>query len=420
MELNLFDGGELTKALDFVFSARKYDGLELADVCAKYQELGFVAIHQSDLAVYKRCRRKWAFSSPFRLHLQKITMNTTYLWFGSGIHFALEDYFGYNVYGTPQEAFEAYYKAHRPEKLPNDVNSLRDLAKLMLDYFVSCYEKKKIKVYDKFGRTDRDLSEFETVYINDVPLLEVPFTLQLPEASDAAGIPIVVHGTFDRIVRDRAGKYYVLDWKTAKSTDVLKLLNDPQVTMYMWAGEDFLDIDLEGMLYVQLSKSVPHPPAKLKNGSFSQAANQNTTFDLYIEALEKEFGKVPSEYEPFLDKLFQKEKEEGDAYISCVLAERNVHQKDAWHQHLKDQVMEMIDPYLALYPNPTKDCSWDCDFRATCQLMDTDGDFAFTIGNTYETRTETAKTEKKDWRDVLKYDEGRKVLTHVDYSNSKW
>ena len=46
------------------------------------------SIHTSDRITFKRCRRKWDFSSPLRQHLAPQGGVVTPLWFGTGFHFA--------------------------------------------------------------------------------------------------------------------------------------------------------------------------------------------------------------------------------------------------------------------------------------------------------------------------------------------
>ena len=39
-----------------------------------------------------------------------------------------------------------------------------------------------------------------------------------------------------------------------------------------------------------------------------------------------------------------------------------------------------------LYPNPTRDCTWDCDFKDVCPLVDDGSDYAHIIETAYEVR----------------------------------
>lgn len=63
-----------------------------------------IPIHTSDRGTFKMCRRKWAWSSPSRLNL--VARADQYgieknLWFGTGIHYALERYYNQSLKEDP-------------------------------------------------------------------------------------------------------------------------------------------------------------------------------------------------------------------------------------------------------------------------------------------------------------------------------
>lgn len=63
-----------------------------------------IPIHTSDRANFKDCRRKWSWSSPARRNLMPKTMVHGVrepLWFGTGIHYALERYYNPQLHEDP-------------------------------------------------------------------------------------------------------------------------------------------------------------------------------------------------------------------------------------------------------------------------------------------------------------------------------
>lgn len=72
-----------------------------------------IPIHSSDRAAFKFCRRQWAWSSPTRLNLipradvQGIEKN---LWFGTGIHYALEQFYNPVLRRDPAEAWLSWFE----------------------------------------------------------------------------------------------------------------------------------------------------------------------------------------------------------------------------------------------------------------------------------------------------------------------
>src|SRR6187431_1672011 len=71
-----------------------------------------IPIHASDVSAYKRCRRYWNWSSPTRTNLRRrVDLHGVKieLWFGTGIHYALEMYYDPMLQRDPVEAFKTWY-----------------------------------------------------------------------------------------------------------------------------------------------------------------------------------------------------------------------------------------------------------------------------------------------------------------------
>lgn len=71
-----------------------------------------IPIHASDRATFKFCRRQWAWSSPSRANL--IPKSSVHgirepLWFGSGIHYALERFYNHVLHEDPVIAFTTWF-----------------------------------------------------------------------------------------------------------------------------------------------------------------------------------------------------------------------------------------------------------------------------------------------------------------------
>jgi hypothetical protein len=345
------------------------------------------------------------------------------LWFGSGFHFALEDYHGENKFKDPIKAFEAYVDSFEPEEVPADLDELVPLGVSMLDYYTE-WEKSHAK--------------WKTVWLDGKPLVEVQFSLVLKplcyyeldgwryfdteettevcswwkcnqtselmtemelKNQGATYHQIVFHGTFDRIVEDEHDGWWVLDYKTASSIDTGKLNLDPQISKYCWAAEQWFQKEFEGMVYVQVSKNPPHPP-KVTTRGISTDKRQRTTHTLYRQALISYYGdvqKAPSDCLSFLNDLADVETENGNAFIRYDWVPRNEYSKIHTYQGIIEEGKEMLNPELAIYPNPTKDCSWDCPFTDMCLAMEEGADWQFYLDD-YQTRNETMFAEVKDWQ----------------------
>lgn len=380
-----------------------------------------IALHTHDSISYKRCRRKWMLSSPFRMHLQpkaSVFGANPHLWFGSGFHFGLEDRFGYNRFGKASEAFLAYVAAHEPEELPENVEELKELGVAMLDFYEGWEEK---------------IGKWRTVWVDGKPLVEVKFSLVLEplthyilnnhqyyrvEDSDnwmckesdhvlsenlliqygAEKKEIVFHGTLDRVVEDSKGNWWILDYKTAKAIDTSKLDLDPQISKYCWAAEQWFDREIAGMVYVQCTKNPPKAP-KLTTKGVSADKRQRTTHALYKAALIEYYGSVqaaPAANVALLNDLADRETENGNEFIRYDFVPRNEVSKRNVYEHILAEGREILNPDLPIYPNPTRDCSWDCPFKVICIAMEEGADWECYLDD-FEVRAETMKDEIRAW-----------------------
>ena len=411
-----------------------------------YLEKGFckqeeIALHTHDRLAYKRCRRKWNLSSPFGRHLKpKAALHgvNPHLWFGTGIHFAMEDYHGYDRFEDPVMAFHTYVDSHEPEELPDEKDDLVELGTQMLDHYKDWEEK---------------FANWQTVWREDRPLVEMQFSLVLDDLchykikdfdgeekryfrvedtnvwrtseNDALDevllkeygaeyVQIVYHGTLDRVVKDIHGDLWILDYKTAKSYDGQKLSLDPQISAYCWAAEQWLGMEIKGMLYVQMIKKAPSP-GRITQQGVSADKRQVTTHKMYRETLIDYYGsvdKAPKKNIDFLNDLADRELENGDPFIRFDFVEKNEASKVNTYYNILAEGKEMLDPNLPLYPNPTRDCAWDCPFREVCLAMEEDGDYEFMLEE-FESRSETRKEEVERWQKRLY--RKHKMLFPVEY-----
>src|SRR5690606_9206017 len=105
-------------------------------------------------------------------------------------------------------------------------------------------------------------------------------------------VTIYYHETLDRVVVDKNGNWWIMDYKTAKSADTNKLDTDDQISAYLWAAEQWFQHPFKGFIYVQLTKETPKPPRRLINGNLSTDKSQKTTYSLYRKEVIKDYGDV--------------------------------------------------------------------------------------------------------------------------------
>lgn len=348
------------------------------------------SIHTSDRILFKRCRRKWNYASPLRLNLEPKEVFSIYFWVGTGFHFALEDYHGYNKFGDPAKAFQAYYECFDRNDLTMECEAYTEIVPVMFDHYINSWLPKR--------------KQFKTFWLNGKPQVEVEVILELKELSKLVGKPVYYSMRFDRMVLDEYDRLWVMDYKTVSSFDTNKLETDPQISVYSWGAELFYQRPIEGMIYLQFRKVPIGEPKILKRpaGAISIDKNQNTNYYRYLDALKDAYGSLeeaPAENLETLDFLWQQESELGDKYIRYDLVRRNKYSKDKQYELILQESKDMLNPNLSIYPNPTRDCYKDCPFRAVCLAEDDGSDPSFILNNNYENK----RGDKDKWRKKLIY-----------------
>lgn len=124
-------------------------------------------------------------------------------------------------------------------------------------------------------------------------------------------------GYVDAIV-EREGRLYILEHKTAKSLDVKHLITDTQVTQYIWALRQ-MGYDVCGVYYNILRKCDPYSKRTKAPYHYREAVYRND-----------------------------------DEIAECG--------RQLYYQY---RAMRQAGRY-GYYTNPTRDCSWDCEYRPMC------------------------------------------------------
>ena len=356
-----------------------------------------LVIRTSDRAAFRRCRRKWGWSSHLRHNLGSRESRSP-LWTGSGVHFALEDFHGYNHYGSPAQAFKEFLLAWRKMpglELPMYWEQDTELATAMMDY------------YSDEWLQNRD--PLITYYEDDKPQVEVSFKIPIPihliqfplEMAYGADVEVFYTGTFDRISIDEHGRLWIVEYKTAKVYQQFHFDTDAQINAYMWAAKALYNKPIAGVVYQQHRKVIPEGPATLATGKISTRKQMITSRPLYKKALVDLYTSIdraPNKNVVYLNELAAKENEYQDAYVRRDLVERNQSQIESEGVKILLELEEILNPNAPLYPNPTKDCNWECDFSDACVAMDDGGDWQSILDDVCQPRTDGNLSWRKHLR----------------------
>ena len=400
-------------------------------------------IRTSDRRTFRRCLRKWDFQSSLRGNWQHIgTEQNINFWFGSAIHFSMEDYHGENKFGDPRKAFWAYYQAFPADELPMGAEAHYELGMAMLSYYLTWYKRhndvtgfetalvdpETHQLYNPYQAKKADRMEYAVEQSFILPLntyvavdandniRKAFFNVQDPSCIsftyngvECDIVPICYHGTMDRIVCDKYGRYWILDYKTAKGADTNKLDTDDQISAYLWAFEKWFGIKPYGFIYLQLTKEAVQEPKRLKNGELSVDKKQKTTYSLLKQEIINDYGTVnaaPSKLIQFLNHMASIESPEGDRFIRWDFVKRTPEQIKSTEEHIMGELHHMLWEDLYCYPSPTRDCIWDCPCRDLCLALDRKDETAVNeFMQNFEQRPRNEDGNLDPWRENIPWPE---------------
>ena len=400
-------------------------------------------IRTSDRRTFRRCLRKWDFQSSLRGNWQHIgTEQNINFWFGSAIHFSMEDYHGENKFGDPRKAFWAYYQAFPADELPMGAEAHYELGMAMLSYYLTWYKRhndvtgfetalvdpETHQLYNPHQVKKTDKMEYAVEQSFILPLntyvavdtngniRKAFFNVQDPScisftynSVECNIVPICYHGTMDRIVCDKYGRYWVLDYKTAKGADTNKLDTDDQISAYLWAFEKWFGTKPYGFIYLQLTKEAVQEPKRLKNGELSVDKKQKTTYSLLKQEIINDYGTVnaaPAKLIQFLNHMASIESPEGDRFIRWDFVKRTPEQIRSTEEHIIGELRHMLWDDLYCYPTPTRDCIWDCPCRDLCLALDRKDEIAVNeFMQNFEQRPRNEDGNLDPWRENIPWPE---------------
>ena len=325
------------------------------NIITKYEfKLPGYHISNSELKTFKRCHRKWwlAYYRELRLKRPEVTGPRP---LGTRMHLALSSLYSENPQ-DPMLVLKETYEVDRKrlsegtdiEALDN-LNKEEELAVIMMEGYIQWLE-------------ETGIDEGITVIGNE-EVVEVPFM---------EGVVLI--GKMDlRIQRVIDGARLFLDHKTVAD------LTTPMKTLHM--DEQMLQYHLLEYLKM-LSDGVEENEAHLAAGG--------------LYNMLRKVKRTATAKPPFYER---------------VEVRHNIHELRSYYirvfgevvdiMNLKKSLDEGADHRRVAYPNPTRDCSWDCDFIAVCPMFD-DGSAAEELLENYYEKSDphnhyyaTSDTEEK-------------------------
>jgi Zierdtviridae exonuclease len=292
----------------------------------------------SERRAFKRCPQQWWWA--YRKGLSSKLVNDKY-WFGIGIHLALEKFYGKGSRRYPKGMLDVWEDfcdnddmsrvlRTRPDGTEDTERWLaaRELGVGMLNGYMGHYGK------------DRDLDFIYT---------ERPFQIRIPHPTRKGDDIALFMSTFDGVYRDKDGRCWLIEHKTAASITTGHLAMDDQGGIYWAVATQVLRAEgvlgpkevIHGVMYNFLRKAVP---------------NDERAKDKFGYYLNKDGSRSKNQPPPF----FHREP------IVRTQRQRINQIKSLAHE------VAVMDRFrsgeLEVYKTPTRDCNWDCSFYNMCEL----------------------------------------------------
>jgi hypothetical protein len=323
-------------------------------------------VRTSDRGTFKRCRQLWDFTSKIRQDLEPV-QRIDALDFGTAIHAGLQAYYDPETW---------------TDQLQMEQNALREFGKSMQDVELTIAEYGTVEADEKYRELRLLGHGMLGHYFLWAPnhddglmpvMVEQEFEVELYE-------DVVYQGRVDLVMEDRNG-YWIVDHKTASvlgGTEWLAL--DDQCSSYAWALRKQLGLEVRGVIYNELRKKVPVQPKVLKDGSLSTDKRQDTTHDIFLEAIISN-GLDIEDYGGHLAFMTAYPKE----FFRRTQVTFTLEMLDIAGERIRLEAVEMLEK-PSIYPTPSRFNCTGCAFLAPCIALHEGRDYTTILKENYTRR----------------------------------
>ena len=355
-------------------------------------------LRTSERRAFKRCPAKWWWA--YREGLKPKGAEKTPLWFGTGVHLGLAEWYqpGTKRGPHPAETFA---------KFGGDAVTMIKTSDADEEQVAQYVDGKELGIAMLEGYVRRYGTDPQWEFIQ----AEQAFDLDVPwpgsdrqsvwEVEDGQ-VMLRYAGTFDGVYRDLAtGRLELLETKTAKAIQTSHLSLDDQAGSY-WAVASYTLAKrglikpgerLSGINYNFLKKALPDDRPRDAEGY----ATNKPTKQHYIAALRdkvtngrttpitaQELAKLKVEdmeilaRELSLTVLGDRSKVQPSPLFLREMVHRTSEERRTQLRRIQDEALHMQavrEKLLPVIKNPTRDCVWDCDYFTMCELQERGGDF---------------------------------------------
>jgi len=282
------------------------------------QEVKPYRLSNSEIQVFKDCRRKW-WLNYYRRLMPKTTQYTGALALGSRIHEALDQYYTSNCEADLLEIHAKLVETDRKTLMDEyrdttDLESEAELGRIMLEGYLQWMDEQGI---------DAELEMISTEEVIEMPLLNGEVILQ--------------------------GK---LDMRVRRKSDGVRMFRD-----FKTVGGSFSDFANQAQMneqiltYMMLEHAQNKEPGERSEGG--------------IFTMLKKVKRTANAKPPFYDQI-----EVRHNIFTMRSFWQRIHGVITDLMNVKKALDAGSDPNFVAYPSPDKDCKWKCQFYTICPLID--------------------------------------------------
>lgn len=352
-------------------------------------------VHVSDIKTFRDCRWRWDWSSNLRQNLQHKSPVPAFM-LGRAVHYAMAAYYDGE---DPIDAYEKYIEKDLElyeylEFVEGDAEKSRIYESVVLGRGMVAHYVEWAPHHDQ---------GWEILSTEHTEIWDVSKHYHLPPGRDFA-----FNSRFDGVWRRKSdGTLWLKEFKTTRSMKETDFIDrDPQPRLYARVAEEAFGERIEGLLYTFMAKTVPEMPRVLQSGDLSKAKNQNTTAELYMEAIksyvydgmglegeqaEAMYLELQDEYSDIINYYLEEAKEK---YFKRILLPLTRAEIDITVDMLIENAEEMLDPSTPIYPAPSQMKCPRCPFRDPCLIRLKGGDYSRIIEEEYVHRTPYSEMEE--------------------------
>lgn len=203
------------------------------------------------------------------------------------------------------------------------------------------------------------------------------------------GLPVTYGGRLDALFKDEIARYWIADWKTTirlldEDAEASFLQLDDQISSYLWALHRY-GIECAGFVYVEIKKTFPQEPEKLKRKyqgkMYSTSKQFMTTYEIALRTFQREDPDAwqMGLYDPYLRWL----QTDGPMFTQRNKIHKNTAEIENVGLAIAHEAKDMINN-PRVYPMPGRfSCNW-CMFKQPCLGKNMGEDYMYTLSTMFE------------------------------------